>query len=62
MIEQNIPIPPKSLQDFVDRMEIGESILIPEKQRFYAYNAFRRRGVKCTMRKEGDGRRVWRTE
>ena len=59
-IEKGIPIPPKRGRYPWNNMEVGDSFFAIE--RVAASWASRRHGRRFSMRREGDGWRVWRIE
>jgi len=60
-IEKNILIPSMSKYP-INEMEIGDSFFLENRESapIGVYNTARRSGAKVTLRKEGNGYRVWR--
>lgn len=66
VIQKNVPIAPSrrkprmSRYSFIKEMEIGDSVLVNEKQASAIYSAAKYFGIKTTRRKVEGGVRVWR--
>lgn len=59
-IEKGISIPSRR-KSIIDSMEVGDSFFVLSKRNQSGYHATAKsRGVKITVRREGDGYRVWR--
>ena len=66
-IEKGIPIPNRArhtgLAKALRQLNVGDSLLIPAKQKESAYSNARYGGIKVTLRAAGNGNiRVWRTK
>jgi hypothetical protein len=70
-IEKNIPIPKKGadkkgeLRLTLEKMEVGDSIIVPNKYRQHTYAAARAANIKISIRtinSETREMRVWRTK
>jgi hypothetical protein len=67
-VEKGIPIPeivgngrPSEMANGIRTMQVGDSMLIPEKRVDGARKMARKLGIKLCTRKAGDGmRRIWR--
>ena len=70
VIEKGIPVPPRAriryseLDRFVEKMEVGDSVL-PERiglkaAAFAHWSRRRNNGIRFTIRKTREGYRVWR--
>lgn len=67
-IEKNIPLPTKrnikadSISPILQKMEISDSLFIPNRAMQSVYTSCRwaTPSAKYTMRKEGNGIRIWR--
>ena len=71
-IDKNIPLPRRNSDvayaDALERMEVGDSILVPsQEEALRVYHWFRCRNMKTAMRAQWDsgtyqGHRVWRKQ
>lgn len=63
-IEKGVPMPSagaRELRAVLEKMEVGDSIVIDAELRASVFSAFMRASIKCKTRVEPDGRyRVWR--
>ena len=65
VIENNVPLPKDrvGLTTVLQKLAIGQSVLLPMKEASGIYQYARQLGVKFTQRKENDKEiRVWRVE
>lgn len=64
-IDKGVPMPPvtrnRPLTDHpLDRMKVGDSFFLPTRTPGALHYAAKRRGIKLSARREGEGVRVWR--
>ena len=69
-IDKNIPVPPSRKaarhHSVLAQMQVGDSVLVSQKEAINVYGWFRTRGMRCVQRAEWSGgqyvgQRVWRT-
>ena len=67
-IESGVPLPKKrgaynkEAEKTMDKMSVGDSVLVDRGGRLALYRAAKKRGYEITTRTEGDSYRVWRTK
>jgi len=61
-IEKGIEIPDGWSKYPFSKMEVGDSFFVKTKSGKSAYMYSKRHGMRFTVRKEGDGFRIWRIE
>lgn len=62
-LENNIPPPEEGFSKVIDKMEVGQSFILPLHKRSGVRSYFFLRGLKCRTKKINDTQaRVWRLE